>query len=106
MNIKKYVPNDVFKYRVNFEKFKEIIVYVKPFPPLPNESDLSWEQIKDEFTRREELVKEKYFTKEKIDELKKEFIKMIEETENPFLIYCYDEDSEYNVSEDELFNLE
>ena len=104
--MKEYVPNDVFKYRINFEKFKEVSVYVKPFSSSPYESNLTWEQIEDEFTRREDLVKEKYFTKEKINELKKEFIKMIEDSENPFYIYCYDTDEGYNVTEDELTNLE
>lgn len=104
--MKTHIENDVYKYRICFKKCKEISVYVKPCPLLPNESDLSWEQIQDEIAKREELVKEKYFTKEKIDELKKEFIKMIEETENPFFIYCYDEDEGYNITENELFNLD
>ena len=35
-----------------------------------------------------------------------QFIKMIEETENPFNIYCYDEDRDYNITENKLFNLD
>ena len=95
MNI---VKNEVYKYRVSFAESLEISIYINPFPELIG----SEEEMQKECERREELVKEKYFTKEKIDELKKIFIKLIEENENPFYIYCYDTDSNYNVTAKEL----
>ena len=93
--MKTHIENDVYKYRICFEKYKEISVFVKSVSNLL-EGNL----------KREQFVKEKYFTKEKINELKKEFIKMIEESENPFNIYCYDEDKGYNITENEIFNLD
>lgn len=48
---------------------------------------------------------EKYFTQNKIDTLKDKLIKMIKESKNPFNIRCVDVDGGYNVTEDELFNL-
>ena len=93
--MKTHIENDVYKYRICFEKYKEISVFVKSVSNLL-EGNLKGEQF----------VKEKYFTKEKINELKKEFIKMIEESENPFNIYCYDEDRDYNITENEIFNLD
>ena len=102
---KVYLENNVYKFRISFDKSLETSVYVKSFPDLTG-SNLTFEQRENEYRRREQLVKEKYFTKEKIDEYKKEFIKMIEETENPFDIYCYDEDAGYKITENELTNLD
>lgn len=106
MNLKnKIIENEVFKFRISFEKFKDINIYVKPFPNL-NDAGLTDDEIENECGRREDLVKEKYFTKEKIDELKKEFIKMIEESDNPFYIFCYDTDGNYNITEEQLFKID
>lgn len=68
-------------------------VYVKPFDiPCSDETHIEpWED--------EEIVKRKYFTKERIDELKQELIKQIQECNNPFIIYCSDFDT-YPVSFD------
>ena len=39
---------------------------------------------------KESIVARNYFTKEKIEEIKKEFIRRIEESEFPFEIHCVD----------------
>lgn len=99
-----YVPNEVFKFRVAFEGSKEITVYVKPFPEdlsFANDFWCYWEM-----ERRTNLVQSKYFTKERIEKLKEEFIKKIRESENPFNISCVDTDSGYRVTEEQLFDLE
>ena len=106
MKEKKYVDNDVFRFRVSLKRGLEELefpVYTKPFP----EDDILRDDEFDEKTRREEeLVKEKYFTQQRIDELKLKLIQKIQECKNPFDIYCSDRDGGYNVTEDELFNLE
>ncbi len=104
---KKYVPNDVFKFRVSLKSELESVnipVYVKPFPQ-------PWDKgYKSEYhlslNEKEQLVENKYFTKERIAELKKEFIKRIEECDNPFSIFCCDVDGDYNVTEEQLFSLD
>lgn len=93
-----YVPNDVFKFSVSLDwdfSHENIVVYTKPFSNSPITG-----------TEKEDLVQEKYFTQEKIDELKQKFIKRIQECENPFNIYCVDRDGDYYVTEDMLFNLD
>ena len=101
-----YVDNDVWKYRVSLKygfDDKCVTIYTKPFhdPVFINEDGYG-----SECKRRENLVQERYFTKERIEELKKEFIKRIQECENPFDIYCIDKDGGYNVTENELFNID
>lgn len=66
-------------------------VYVKPFD-IPGSDETHIDP-------REEIVKRKYFTKERIDKLKQELIKRIQECDNPFTIYCSDFDA-YAVSTD------
>lgn len=66
-------------------------VYVKPFD-IPGSDETHIDP-------REEIVKRKYFTKERIDKLKQELIRRIQECNNPFTIYCSDFDS-YSVSTD------
>lgn len=103
MEEKKYVPNDVFVFRVAFEDYNNITIYTKPFP----EPDYGGEEdIYMELERQENLVQSRYFTKERIEQLKEELIKRIRESENPFSISCVDVDGGYNVSEEQLFNLE
>ena len=102
----KYVDNDVFKYSVCLKNDSLYeTVYTKPFPepPIGTATDEERHELHD---RQENLVLEKYFTKEKIEELKQKFIKEIQESENPFDIYCVDRDGGYNVKEEELFNLD
>ena len=101
----KYVDNDVFKYAVHLKNnLLYEIVSTKPFPePSIVMSSTELCELND---YEENLVLEKYFTKEKIDELKQKFIKEIQESENPFDIYCVDRDGGYNLKEEELFNLD
>ena len=106
---KKYVDNDVFKYSVrlksNFTN-EDITIYTKPFPDFPLGKYESDEQVQNFYDSQEDLVQEKYFTQRKIDELKLKLIQKIQECKNPFNIYCADRDGGYNVTEDDLFNLE
>ena len=101
-----YVDNDVWKYRVSLKwgfDDKDVVVYTKRFPdPI----FISEDDFEKECKRQEDLVQEKYFTKERIEELKQEFIKRIQECENPFNICCVDKDGGYNVTEDQLFSLD
>ena len=109
MTDKKYVPNDVFKFRISLNwdlDDEEITVYTKPFPEhsyAEFKSDEQWQKMYDD---EEDLVQERYFTQEKIDELKQIFIKKIQESKNPFNISCVDRDGGYNVTEEELFDIE
>lgn len=103
---KKYVDNDVFRYRISLKSDfinENITVYTKPFPDpiFINEDD-----FEKKCQRQEDLVQEKFFTQQKIDELKLKFIQRIQECENPFNICCVDRDAGYNVTEDQLFNLD
>ena len=68
-------------------------VYVKPFH-IEEEDDETYHP-----DPREDMVKEAYFTQEKIDDLKRELIRRIEESNCPFTIICNDYD-EYYVSND------
>lgn len=102
-----YVDNDVFRFRICLNnKFTndEITIYTKPFPELdPIELKENWWE---EYDKQDDLVKEKYFTQQKIDELKLKFIQKIKECKNPFDICCVDRDGGYNVTEKDLFSLE
>lgn len=103
---KKYVDNDVFKFSIWLtDEFcrTEKTVYTKPFPE--ESVGTSYETISEEMDRQEELVQKKYFTPERIAEMKKDIITRIEACENPFRISCTDRDGGYLVTEDELFDL-
>lgn len=105
---KKYVDNDVFQFRIQVDNDlfgKEITVYTKPFHKFIL-GELSEKEWYKEYNKQEELVQEKYFTQQKIDELKLKLIQKIQECKNPFNICCVDRDGGYNVTEDQLFNLD
>ena len=110
--MKQYVDNDVWKYRIELNwdiNSIERTIYTKPFPDyyeLPIYKRMKYQTSEKYFDEQEEIVKEKYFTKKRIEELKKIFIKQIQESENPFNICCVDMDGGYNITEDELFNLD
>lgn len=103
MDEKEYVPNEVFVYSVWFQHYIDIPVYVKPFP---EDYSLTDEQMDRKIKEEEDLIQSKYFTKEKIEELKEIFINKIRESENPFKIDCSDIDGGYNVTQEQLFDLE
>jgi hypothetical protein len=98
---KKYVPNDVFKYRVSLDFGIDINVYVRPFPK-PWDKDYS-ETESMSLEDKENLIQEKYFTKERIDGLKQKLIEKIVSEENPFEIQCVDYDGDYKVTEEQIF---
>jgi hypothetical protein len=58
----------------------------------------SWELMR----KTEDEIESIYFTKEKIDQLKKELCKRIMEDPNPFNISCTDWDGGYEVDESQL----
>ena len=94
------VDNDVFKFRCKLKwdfTDEDITVYTKPFPDVV---------FTNEMDKQLALVQEKYFTKERIDELKQKFIQRIQDCENPFDIFCFDRDGGYDVTEDMLFDIE
>lgn len=102
-----YVDNDVFKFRIDLKNSgTEKTIYTKPFPDFPLDEYKSAEQVQKFYDGQEDLVQEKYFTKERIQELKDYFCKLIQEDENPFYISCIDKDGGYNVTEKDLFNLD
>lgn len=85
---KEYIPNNVFKFRVHINiDLPEISVYT------------------DSKIIDEEYVKEQYFTEEKLKELKEDLINAIKTNDNIFDIYCSDIDSNYKVTEDQLFEI-
>ena len=103
---KKYVDNDVFRYRISLKSDfidENITVYTKSFP---NPIFISEDDFEKECQRQEDLVQEKYFTQQKIDELKLKLIQRIQECKNPFYIACVDRDGGYNITEDQLFSLD
>ena len=107
---KEYVDNDVFRFRISLKgelELDNITVYTKPFPDLPLlGKSCTEEEWYKEYDKQEDLVQDKYFTQQKIDELKLKLIQKIQECKNPFNIFCVDRDGGYNVTEDQLFNLE
>lgn len=106
---KEYVDNDVFRFRLSLKSelsLDDITIYTKPFPDFPIGEYKSEEQVQKFYDDQEDLVQEKYFTQQKIDELKLKLVQKIQECKNPFNICCVDRDGGYNVTEDDLFNLE
>lgn len=106
---KKYVDNDVFKYNISLRRdfaYDEITIYTKPFPDFPLGKYESDEQVQKFYDSQEDLVQERYFTQQKIDELKLKLIQKIQECKNPFYICCIDRDGGYNVTEEQLFKLD
>jgi hypothetical protein len=106
---KEYVDNDVFRFRISLKselELDDITIYTKPFPDFPISEYKSEEQVQKFYDDQEDLVQEKYFTQQKIDELKLKLIQKIQECKNPFNICCVDRDGGYNVTEDQLFNLD
>lgn len=107
MKNKKYVDYDVWKFRINLKNnYIEKTIYTYQFPEFPPCEYKSEEQVQKFYDDQEDFVQKKYFTKERIQELKDYFCKLIQEDENPFYICCVNKDSGYNVIEDQLFNLE
>jgi len=104
-----YVDNDVFRFRISLNsKFinDEITIYTKPFPDFPLDEYETENKTRKFYNDQEDLVQEKYFTQQKIDELKIKFIQKIQECKNPFNICCVDRDGGYNITEKDLFSLE
>ena len=110
MKEKEYVDNDVWVYRIELkENGIQKTIYTKSFPEYYRLSETEKDKYEDSYNywdQIEKTVKEKYFTKERIQEYKDYFCKLIQESDNPFNIVCIDQDGGYNVTEDQLFNID
>lgn len=60
------------------------------------------ERVNKEALNAEEFVEQKYFTKERIEELKRKMCEQIMSCDNPFDISCLDYDGDYVVEESDL----
>lgn len=101
--MEKFVDNDVFRFRISLaDDSIEETVYTKPLPEIVAISNVEYF---DAVMKKIDFVEKKYFTKDKIEELKEIFIRKIRESENPFNILCVDMDGGYNVTEDQLFDV-
>lgn len=103
-----FVDNDVWTYSISLKdeiSFSRVTVYTKPFP---QPWDKSYNPVKDTLSleNKENLVQEKYFTKEKIAEMKRKLVEKIMSEETPFDISCVDVDGGYLVTEEQLFKIE
>ena len=100
-----YVDAEKHEFSIDLFPFEmtnlRIPVYVKPLEYTIEEFKEKGDKLFDDWDNK---VKEKYFTKERIDELKELFIKRIRETENPFHIAEVDGDR-FDVPEELIFNL-
>ena len=93
----KQVPNSVFKFDIRLKgDALSTEIYTRP---LTSPDDEPFHVLENEIARQ-------YFTKERIDAIKIEFCKQILEADNPFDIYCWDTDGNYNVTEDMLFDVQ
>jgi len=92
------IPNMNYQFRIDLNIQKFIRVFVDP-------DELESCNIDFHKDEDESYVADKYFTQEKIDKIKKEFIKRIEEIDNPFTINCVDVDSDYNITDKQIFKL-
>jgi hypothetical protein len=69
-----------------------------------NSSDDDYDEENEmSLEEKEDFLKEKFFTKEKILELKNEFLINFISEENPFDISCIDVDGDYDVTDAQLF---
>ena len=101
--MEKFVDNDVFRFRISLvDDSIEETVYTKPLPDIEANSNV---ECFDAVMEQINFIEKKYFTKDKIEELKEIFIKKIRESENPFDISCVDMDGGYNITEDQLFDI-
>jgi hypothetical protein len=98
--------NHVFKYTIHLKGdirlpderiYTNIDFYDRVEKQNPDIKD-SWELMR----MTEDEIESIYFTKEKIDQLKKELCKRIMEDPNPFNISCTDWDGGYEVDESKL----
>lgn len=102
-----FVDNDVYKFRLSiYLDEPDIIVYTKPCKPSRNWKNIHRKDYGEICENHEKLVQEKYFTKKRVEEIKKDICKKIMSGEIPIDITLQDTDSGYNVTEDMLFDLE
>lgn len=82
----------IFKFHVYIDEPLEVFVYTNedPFKDVDN------------LYEGEDKIHEKYFTQERIDELKRKMCEWIMSQDNPFQISCADYDGDYYVDDSEL----
>jgi hypothetical protein len=90
------VDNDVYKFRL-YPKvdYLEVSVYTRP-DAIPSTLD------------KEKVVKNRYFTEERLEGLKAELIRQISElpAKELFAILCVDLDGGYNITEEQIFEIQ
>lgn len=97
----KTIAENVFQYRVALKyDFDEVTVPV--YTNIDFMKQYGNEQYETSMPKCEQCIENIVFTKEKIEELKKNLCKKIMESENPFSISCVDWDGGYLVEESDL----
>ena len=91
----------VFQYRVSLDSDLDTIE-VPVYTNIDFMEQYGNEPYETSMPKCEQCIEDIVFTKEKVNELKKELCKKIMETENPFLISCVDWDGGYLVEESDL----
>lgn len=108
----KYVDNKVYKFRIDLDSDisnRERNVYVRPSvvkPFIDSLRNMHGEEHYKHVDDDERFVQEKYFTKERIEELKEEVIDAIRKSQNPFTIYCCDKDGDYLITDKDIFEID
>lgn len=82
----------IFKFHVYIDEPLEVFVYT---------NNDHFKDV-DNLYEGEDKIREKYFTQERIDELKRKMCERIMSQDNPFQISCADYDGDYYVDESEL----
>ena len=98
---KEYVPNKVYGFRISV--LDDFTINV-PVDPYIAEKYIDYNEKGGKWSDAEE-VQRQYFTKERIEELKENFINRFMAIENPFTISCFDVDGDWNYTKDDLFDL-
>lgn len=90
------VDNDVYKFRL-YPKvdYLEVSVYTRPDAISPA-------------LDKEVVVKNRYFTEDRLEDLKAELIRQISElpAKELFAILCVDLDGGYNITEEQIFEIQ
>ena len=89
------IDNDVYKYRLYPKvEYLEVSVYTRP-DVIPHALD------------KEEVVKKKYFTEQRLEDLKADLIRKISDmpAKELFDISCADLDGGYNITEEQIFEI-
>lgn len=95
-----------FRYRISFDpnlfyENEDVCISLLDHKKIINEYNQQNEIEMD----IEDILGNKYFTQDRIDEYKEKLIKIIKETKNPFNIYCVDYDV-FNAEDEKIFKID